>query len=110
MMRASSIAECFRVVVERALVLVSVEKPENNKRDSSHERNSDETVDESELDRLLNYGTPFVIALAEHLDSEKLTHLPDKFVVASFRNKRKHNSRDRNQNENGLADRDKNFH
>lgn len=61
----SSVAERLRVEVERALVLVPVEEPGNDERDSSRERDTDQAMDESELDRLLDDGAPFVVALAE---------------------------------------------
>ena len=61
----SRVAHSCHVAIERTLVLKPVEQTRDNERDSSRERNTNQAVYETELDRLLGDGAPFVMPLAE---------------------------------------------
>jgi hypothetical protein len=61
----SPVAHHFHIAVERALVLEPEEQACDDKYDSDRERNTNQAMDKTELDRLLGDGAPFIVPLAE---------------------------------------------
>jgi len=62
----SPVAHRFYVSVKRAFILVPVEKSGNDERESAREWNTDQAVNESELDRLLDDRAPLIVPLTEN--------------------------------------------